>query len=122
MNKIRLFKLTFLVLTGCLACNNPANNQKSDILPLDTVATLVADCFFLEGEISIRQWAHDIKDYSAVKYDSFFEEHKITKEIFVKNVRYYFLDDKYADNIMNKIDELVEQRVATLRDSLNLEQ
>ena len=121
MNKTTLFTLTFLILTVCFACKH-ANHRKSDILPLDTVAVIVADCFFLEGEIHVKQWSHDIKDYSSVKYDLFFEKHDITKEIFVENVRYYFLDNKYADHIMNKVDELVEQRVAALRDSLNLEQ
>jgi hypothetical protein len=83
------------------------------------VAALVADGFFIEAEITVK-WAYHVQDYSLVKYSDFFEKHGINKEIFVKNVRHYFLNKKYAETIMNKVDELVEQRVAALRDSLNI--
>jgi hypothetical protein len=121
MKKTNLFKLVFLFLIGCFACNNLAQ-KKSDILPLDTVAVIVADCFFLEGELYIKQWSYDVKDYSSVKYDQFFEKHGITKEIFVQNLKYYFLDKKYSEKITGQVDELVEQRVSALRDTLNIKQ
>jgi len=119
MNKTCLFILVLLILIGCFACKSNANYKKSDILPLDTVAVIVADCFFLEGEIHAKHWKYSAQDYSLVKYDSFFEKHGITKEVYVQNVRYYFLNKKYAEKIMSKVDELVEQRVSALRDSLN---
>jgi hypothetical protein len=122
MNKTCFFTLAFWILTGCFACNSPANSKKSEILPLDTVAVWVADCFFLEGEIQAKQWSYNLQDYSLVKYDAFFEKHGINKDIFVENVRYYFLNKKYAEKIMNQVDELVEQRVSALRDSLNMQQ
>jgi hypothetical protein len=121
MNKTSFFIVVFLILTGCFACNSPAS-KPSEILPLDTVAAIVADCFFIEGEIYSKQWSCNIKDYSSAKYGSLFEQHRITKEIFVQNVKFYFLNEKYSENIMNKVDELVEQRVSALRDSLNLKQ
>jgi len=119
MNKTCLIKLFFLILIGFCACKNLVHKKHSDILPLDSVAVIVADCFFLEGEIYVKQWKYDVKDYSLAKYDLFFEEHGLTKEIFVENVKYYFLHEKYADKIMNKVDAIVEQRVAALKDSLN---
>jgi hypothetical protein len=91
------------------------------VLPIDSIATFVADCYFLESEIYVKQWTYDVKDYSLVKYDSFFEKRGITKETFVYNVKYYFTHKNYAEIIMNKIDKIVEQRVSVLRDSLNLE-
>jgi hypothetical protein len=89
---------------------------------MDSVANWVADCYFLESEIHVKQWTYDIRDYAFVKYDAFFEKHSITKEIFVDNVKYYFTNEKYAEKIMNKVDTIVEQRVSALRDSLNMEQ
>jgi len=83
---------------------------------------MVADCFFLEGEIFAKQHIYDYKDYAIVKYDSFFEKRGITKEVFVENVNYYFTNEKYAEKIMKKVDEIVEQRVAILKDSLKREQ
>jgi len=61
-----------------------------------------------------------MKDYATVKYDSFFEAHGITKEILIENVRYYFTHEEYSEIIMNKVDEIVEQRAAVLCDTLNL--
>jgi len=121
MNKTCSFKWIFLLLLGFCACNS-FTNKRSNILPLDAVADIVADCYFLEGEISVKQWQFDMKDYALTKYDSLFEERGITKEIFAKNVRYYFTNERYAEKIMDKVDEIVEQRVAALRDSLNKEQ
>jgi len=104
------------------ACNSLTTNKRSNILPLDSVAIIVADFYFLESEIFVKQWEFDMKDYALVKYDSLFEKRGITKETFVQNVRYYFTNEKYADKIMDKVDEIVEQRVAALRDSLNKEE
>jgi len=120
MNKPLLFKCIFLLLSGFCACNS-FTNKRANILPLDSVAVIVADCYFLESEIYVKQWKFDMKDYALVKYDSFFEQHGITKEIFANNVRYYFTNEKYAEKIMSKVDEIIEQRVDALRDSLNRE-
>ena len=120
MNKTCFFKWIFLFLLGCCACNSHTK-KSSDILPLDSVAVIVADSYFLESEIYVTQWKHDIKDYSWVKYEHFFEKHGLTKETFLQNVEYYFTNKKYADKIMGKVDEIIEQRVAALRDSLNIE-
>jgi hypothetical protein len=120
MNKNRILKWIFLLLIGCCACSNLAKNRASGILSMDSVVAIVADCYFLEGEIHVQQWKFDAKDYARVKYDSVFEKRGLTKETFVENVKYYFTNEKYAEIIMNKLDEVVEQRVAALRDSLDL--
>ena len=119
MNKKYLLKLTLLLLIGLYACNNPSTPNPSHKLHIDTVAVMVADCYFIEGEIYVKQQTYYMKDYAIVKYDSLFNQRGITKEIFVENVKYYFTHKKHAGEIMNKIDELVEQRIAILRDSLN---
>jgi hypothetical protein len=106
---------------GCCACGNAFKNNHSNILPLDSVAVIVADAYFLESEIYVTQWKHDTKDYSLVMYDHLFEKHGLTKETFLENVKFYFTNKKYSEKIMNKVDEIMEQRVAALRDSLNLE-
>jgi hypothetical protein len=92
------------------------------ILPMDSFAAIVADSYFLESEIYVSQWKHDSKDYSTAKYALFFEQHGLTQEAYLYNVRFYFSHKKYADRLIAKVDELVEQRVAALRDSLNREQ
>ena len=120
MKQSRSLKITFLLLVCCFACSHSKTPTISHKLPLDSVAVIVADCFFLEGEIYAKQQTFDIKDYAIVKYDSFFCKHGITKEIFTENVKYYFTHKKYAEKIMNLVDTIVEQRVATLRDSLNI--
>jgi hypothetical protein len=89
---------------------------------MDTVAAIVADSFFVEGEIQAKQWAYNVQDYSLVKYEFLFEKYGITKDIFVQNVKYYFLHKKYAEKIMDQVDKLVEERVSALRDSLNIAQ
>lgn len=122
MNKTSHFKWVFLCLILCCACNNLTQNSSSTILPMDSVVTIMTDCYFLEGEIYVKQWTYDVKDYSSMKYSDYFEKHGLTKEIFVENIRYYFTNKKYAEEIMNKLDALVEQRVAILRDSLDLKQ
>ena len=86
---------------------------------MDTVAIIITDCIFLESEISVLQWKHDMEEYACVKYDSIFNYQGINKEIFVENMKYYFSKTKYAEKLINKVDEMVEQRVAALRDSLN---
>ena len=118
MNKKHFIKLIFLLLIGFCACNQVKIKKPSQKLHIDSVAVMVADCFFLEGEIFAKQHTFDMKDYALVKYDSFFYRKGITKEIFVENIQYYFTNDKYAEKIMNKVDDIVEQRVALLRDSL----
>jgi len=122
MNKNRLFQLIFLLLVGCCACNDTATPKPSHKIHIDSVAVMITDCYFLEGEIHVKQKTYDMKDYAIVKYDSFFYYHGTTKEIFVENVKYYFTNERYAEKLMNKVDTLVEQRVARLRDSLNSEQ
>ena len=115
MKKTTLIKLIFLLITGFCACKNPAKIQPPEtLLPLDSVAMLVADSFFIESEIYVKQWQYDMNDYASVKYDAFFEEHGITKEILTENIRYYFTNEKYSETIVNKIDEIVEQRAAAL--------
>jgi len=123
MNKKTLLKWIFFLVTGCCACNNHSSSHSSGILPLDSVAVIVVDCYFLESEIYVKQSTDDMdmKDYTLSKYDSLFYKHKLTKELFMKNVRYYFTHKKYANIIMNKVDEIIEQRVTALRDSLNME-
>jgi len=120
MNQNPLFKVLLLLIIGCYACNSIPFRKNSQILPMDSVAVMIADCYFLEGEIYVKQHTYDMKDYAIVKYEDFFEKRKITKEVFVENVKYYFTNDKYAEKMMNKVDEIVEQRVAALRDSLNV--
>jgi len=120
MKKKPIYTFIFLFLMLFCACQNFSKSREKK-LPIDTVAAIVADCYFLESEIYLKQWKYDVKDYSLMKYDSFFVKRGVTKEMFVYNVRYYFTHEKYATQIMDKVDEMVEQRVATLRDSLNLE-
>jgi len=119
MNKKYLLKLALLLLIGLCACNNLSAPKPSHKLHIDTVAVMVANCYFIEGEIYVKQQTYDMKDYAIVKYDSFFNQRGISKEIFIENVKYYFTHKKYAEEIMNKIDELVEQRITALKDSLN---
>jgi uncharacterized protein with NAD-binding domain and iron-sulfur cluster len=120
MKKNGILNYLFLFLIGCCACSSITNRKKSHILPIDSVAVLVADCYFLEGEIYVKQHSYDMKDYTITKYEDFFAKHNITKEILVENVNYYFTNEKYAEKIMNKVDEIVEQRAAALKDSLNV--
>ena len=122
MNKITFLKYVSFLLIGCCACNPVKIKKPASLLPMDSVAVLVADSYFLESEIYVMKQKYDVKEYSMVKYDSFFFAHGITKEIFVDNVTYYFTNEKFADKIMNRVDTLVEQRVASLRDSLNIKQ
>jgi len=89
---------------------------------MDSVANIVADCFFLESEISVKQREYNVKDYASVKYNALFEKHGITKNLYVQNIKYYFTNPKYSEIIMNKIDGIIEQRVAALKDSLNSKQ
>jgi len=88
---------------------------------MDSVVAIVADCYFLEGEIYVKQWQYDVKDHTSVKYDSLFEKRGVSKDIFVENVKYYLANEKYATQFMEKLDTLVEQRVSALRNSLNSE-
>jgi hypothetical protein len=120
MKKNLLVIVSILLLIACHACNNASIKKSANILPMDSVAVMIADCYFLESEISVKQHAYDMKDYALVKYASFFEKRRITKEIFMDNVRYYITNEKYAEKMMNKVDEIVEQRAAALRDSLNV--
>jgi len=122
MKKTTLIKLILLLITGFCACKNYTTVQKpATLLPLDSVAVLVADCFYLESELYVKQWNYDVKDFATVKYDAFFEERGITKEILVDNVKYYFTHEKYSEIIMDKVDEIVEQRAAA-QQTMNNEQ
>ena len=121
MNKNVFFKSIFLILIVCCSCSNLTNKGTSKILPMDSVAGIVADCFFLEGEIYVKQWNIDTKNYSMMKYDSLFNKHGLTKEAFVKNYKYYITNEKYVEKFLEKVDEIVEQRVTAIRDSLDLE-
>jgi hypothetical protein len=87
---------------------------------MDSVAVMVADCYFLEGEIYMKQKSNNLMEFTKVQYDSLFEKHGVSKDIFVENVNFYFTNEKYAVKMMMKVDEIVEQRVAALRDSLNV--
>jgi len=118
MNKTRFFSWILLFLVTCCACNNPANNNKSELLPMDSVAHLVADCYFIESEIYVKQWEVEVNENTELKYDSLFKKHGLTKESFVKNVKYYSTNEKYAEKFINKIDAIIEQRTTVLRDSL----
>jgi len=119
INKTHFLIIFCLLIIGGFACHTkPKNNTQ--ILPLDSVAVLVADCYFLESEIHIKQRTYDLKDYATLKYNDFFERNNITKEELVENVRYYFTNDKYAEIIMNKVDTIVERKIKVLRDSLNV--
>ena len=121
MNKTHFFKWIFLFLIGCCACNSFTKNR-TGILPIDSAAVLIAECFLLEGEIHVYQWTSDVTDYSLARYDSLFRKYDITSEIFMQNVRYYLTNKKYAEKMMDKVSEIVDQRAAALKDSLNVEQ
>jgi len=122
MNRTALLKLFFLLLLGCCACQNATKNSTFAPLPLDSVAAMVADCYFLESEIYVKQWQFDVNDHAFAKYDSLLDEHGITKEIFVENVKYYITNKKYANKFMDIVDTIVERRVVALRKSFDLEQ
>jgi len=111
-----LFLLIISLLISGFACNNPLKRAHSDILPLDSVAQIFADCLFLEGEIYVKAGAYDITDYSLKKYEDFFEQRGLTKELFVENARYYITHRKYATIFINKVDEIVEQRATDYRE------
>jgi len=121
MNKNGFFKCICLILIGCCACSNASKRNSSGILPIDSVAIIVADCYFTEGEIYVNQWKFDMKNYTVVKYDSLFNKYGITKKMLVKNVEYYITHPKQREKFIGKVDKIVEQRVAALRDSLELE-
>ena len=121
MKKKSILRYIFFSLVVCCACNNTTKKTYTVILPIDSVASIVADCYFLESEIYVKQWDFDKSDYSLTKYDAFFNKHKITRESFADNVRYYITSEKHADKFIDKVDALIEQRVAILKDSLNLE-
>jgi hypothetical protein len=121
MNKTHFFKWIFLFLIGCCACNSFTKNKPSDLRPMDSVAVMIAECFLIEGEVHVHQWTYDASSYSFAKYDAFFAKHKITPEAFTQNIRYYLTDNKYADKVMDKVSEIVDQHAATMRDSLNIE-
>jgi len=88
---------------------------------MDTLVDIVADCYFLEGEIYVKQWQYDVKDFASAKYDSLFKKRCISKETFVENIKYYLANEKYATQFMEKLDTLVEQRLSALRNSLDSE-
>jgi len=121
MNKTRFFKWIFLFLIGCCACSS-FTKRSSNILHIDSVAVLIAECFLIEGEIHVYQWSSDATDYSLARYDSLFKKYDITPEIFMQNVRYYLTNKKYADTLMNRASEIVDQRAAVVRNPLNTEQ
>jgi hypothetical protein len=116
MKNNRIFLLIILLLICCYSCNLRSSSKHSERLPLDTVAQLIADCYFLEGEISVKPWEYDIKDYSLKKYEDFFEQHGITKEVFVENIKYYVTHQKYAEKLTEKVDNIVEQRATEYRE------
>jgi len=122
MNKTTFLKLIFLLFWGCCACSNADKNTSGKVLPVDSVATILADCFFTESEIYVQQWKNDVNPYSFLKYDSLFEKHGLTKEIFAENVKFYITSEKLSDKFINRVGEIVEKRTAVLRDSLELEQ
>jgi len=120
MNRAPILNLIFIALLLLCACTSLTTKKPATLLPIDSVAAIVADSFFLESEIYVKQSHYDLKEYSLTKYETFFMKHGITKEVYVENVKYYFTNDKYSKELMAKVDEIVEARVAALRDSLNL--
>jgi len=89
---------------------------------MDSVAVLLAGCFLIEGELYVYEWTSNATDYSLARYDSLFKKHGTTPEIFMQNVKYYLTNKKYADIIMDKVDKIVDQHAAALREPINLEQ
>ena len=83
---------------------------------------MLAECFIIEGEIFTYQWTYSTTDYAFVQYDSFFRKYEITPEIFMQNVKYYLTNKKYSDEVMEKVSDIVDQHIAALRDSLNIEE
>jgi hypothetical protein len=118
MKKMSVIKLIILLLICCDSCSPVSKSKNSEILPMDSVVVLIAECYFLEGEICIKQWEYDTKDYSLVKYEDFFAKHKVTKEIFLQNVKYYLANPKYTEVFLEKIDRIVEQLATAYRDSI----
>ena len=110
--------LIFLLLTLFFACNRSNTNTNLKKLPLDTVATIITECYFIESKIYVKKINYN-KEYTLALYDSIFNKHNINKDIFMYNVNYYFTHKKQAEKLMNKVDEMVEQHVTALRDSLN---
>ncbi|MDR2972880.1 MAG: DUF4296 domain-containing protein [Bacteroidales bacterium] len=122
MKKTYYYQWILLLLAVlCCSCHTITHKKPKRLLPIDSVAVLVAESFFIESEIYIKQKEIDMKDYSFIKYSDFFERHGITKETFIQNVRYYFTSEKRAGILMNKVEEIVEQRASVLRDSLEIE-
>lgn len=114
-------KCIFVLLIICCSCNYLSSNQSSHILPIDSVAVIIADSYFVESEIYVAQNILNQEGYSEAMYSRLFEKHGITKEIFTQNIRYYITDKKQSEILMKRVDEIVEQRVAALRDSLDVE-
>jgi len=115
MKKISPFKWQFLLISICFAgCFSIKQS-----LPLETVANIAADCYFLEAELSVMRYKYDTNEVAKAKYDSIFNEYGINREIYLQNVTFYFSNSLYSEKFRNRIDEIVEQRSAALRDSLN---
>ena len=121
MNKKSFIRCTILLLITCCSCNYLSINRPSYILPIDSVAIIIADSYFIESEIYAVQNIHNKEEYSEAKYNLLFEKHGITKETYIQNIQYYITHKKQSEILMKKVDEIVEQRVAALRDSLDIE-
>jgi len=115
MKKISPLKWLFLLISISFA----SCFSIKQTLPLETVANIAADCYFLEAELSVMRYKYDTNEIAKAKYDSIFNEYGINREIYAKNVNYYFTHNKFSETFRNRIDEIVEQRSAALRDSLN---
>lgn len=111
----------FLLLIACYSCNYLPFNRPSNIKPIDSVAVIIADSYFVEGEIYATRNIHNNEEYAVAKYNLLFEKHGITKETYYQNIRYYITHKTHWEILMKKVDEIVEQRVAALRDSLEVE-
>jgi hypothetical protein len=115
MKKLFLFKWFFLLISICFA----SCFSLKQTLPLETVANIVADCYFLEAELSVMKYKYDTNEVAKAKYDSIFNEYGINREIYLQNVTFYFSNSQFSEIFRNRIDEIVEERSAALRDSLN---
>lgn len=86
------------------------------------MAVVIADTYFLESEIYAIPKQPDPKGYSIAKYDQLFEKHGLNKETYFQNLHFYLTNNTLSDILIKRVDEIVEQRVASLRDSLKREE
>ncbi|MDR0206005.1 MAG: hypothetical protein LBI45_01940 [Bacteroidales bacterium] len=115
MKKLSSYKWLFLLISICFA----SCFSKKQTFPLETVANIVADCYFLEAELSVMKYKYDTNEIAKAKYDSIFNLYGINRDIYLQNVIFYFSNSKFSEIFRNRIDEIVEERSTALKDSLN---